>query len=442
MIGRRFEDVSVYDIERWPFEVINDNERPKFKVYYKNQELTLKPEEVSAEILKLLKETAESFINEEVTDAVITVPAYFSDSQRQATKDAAEIAGLNVLQLLNEPTAAAVAYGLNKKLKADENILVFDMGGGTFDTSILAIDKELFEVKSVGGSPHLGGEDFNNRILDYFMKEIEQQHGIDVSSDKVAISRLLKECEIAKIALSTSTVADVKVNSLFPGVDFTSTITRARFEDMNNDFFEKAIQIVEDTIKDANLTKDDIQEIVLVGGSTYIPKVQKMLQDCFNGKTLNRSVKPDEAVAFGAAVYASVLQGDDPNDFEMVLLDVTPTSVGTDLKGGIMNVLIEKNTPIPFIKTETYTTVVDDQSEVEIGVYEGEDTDVKKNNFLSTFCLTEIPRAKAGEPVITVTMQINADGILKVSAVNSMNGQEKSITIQEYKDRIQANADN
>lgn len=438
MIGRRFTELSDDDINRWPFEVVDDKNRPKLNVHYKGTEMKFKPEEISAHILKKLKSSAEKYLNAEVESAVITVPAYFTDSQRQATMDAAGIAGLQVLQLLNEPTAAAVAYGLQEKLNINQTVLVFDMGGGTFDVSILETDGKLFEVKAVGGDAHLGGEDFNNKLLDYFVREIDEKLSLDVSSDKTAISRLLKQCEKAKINLSTSEVADIKIKSLFKKIDFESTITRARFEELNAEAFEKAIKIVEETLLDAEMSVEDIDEVILVGGSTFIPKVQTMLQEFFDGKQLNKKVKPDEAVAYGAAVLASVLSGEQADDFEMVLLDVTPISLGTDLKDGKMNVIIKKNTPIPTEVSQLYTTVTDNQSRMEVGVYEGENEDIKDNKVLGNFCLTEIPPAKAGEPQIKVTMQINADGILKVSAINTMNDEEKSITIQEYEKRFNA----
>lgn len=421
---------------RWPFHIVDDHGKPKYEVLFKGNIERFSPEQISAAVLSKLKKTAEKFLNEAVTDAVITVPAHFTDAQRQATKDAAEIAGLNVLQLLNEPTAAAVAYGLSQKVTCDQNILVFDLGGGTFDVSILTIDNEVYDVKAVGGDNNLGGEDFNNKMLDHFIKEIQYTHNVDVSNDRAAIVCLLKECEVAKIALSRSTVADFNVN--FNGINFKSSITRARFEELNADFFDKAIKIVEETILEAKLQKSDIHEVVLVGGSTYIPRVQKMLQDCFNGKTLNKSIKPDEAVAYGAAVLAANLcssADDDDDDFDLVLLDVTPMSLGTDLKDDKMSVIISKNTPIPYEKTIDYTTVCDNQSLVKIGVYEGENEDVSKNNLLGDFHLAISP-AKAGEPCIKVTMEINANGILRVHAVNTLNDVENSIVIDEYKNRL------
>lgn len=436
LIGRRFEDIPDNDIKKWPFKVANEGGNPKYEVSYKNEGKMLSPQEISAAVLSKMKQSAENYLNEPVQDAVITVPAYFNDAQRQATKDAADIAGLNVLQLINEPTAAAIAYGLEEKLTSDQNVLVFDMGGGTFDVSILTIDNNVFEVKAVGGDTHLGGEDFNNKMLDYFLKEIEQKFGKELSSDKHAISRILVECEKAKIALSTSTVATLTFTSLFGDTDYSSTMTRACFEDINDDFFSKAFKILENTLSDARLEKADIHEIILVGGSTYIPKVQKLLKDFFGGKELNRKIKPDEAVAYGAAVFASILHGDDEDDNNLVLLDVTPLSLGIATIGEIMSKIVERNTTIPIKMDKPFTTTYDYQTAVRIDIYEGEDDDVKQNDLLGSFKLTGIPQALAGVPSIKVSIEIDADGILKVYAVEKSSGVENMITITEYKNRL------
>lgn len=440
MIGRKFENISKYDMKRWPFKVVNKANGPNFEVFYRNKTEIFSPEQISAAVLSKMKEIAENYLNDEVTHAVITIPAHFNDSQRQATRDAAAIAGLNVLQLINEPTAAAVAYGLKDKVSSEQNILVFDMGGGTFDVSILTIDGEMYDVRAVGGDTHLGGEDFNNKLLDYFMNEIKLKYNVDLSSDKFAISELLKQCELAKIALSSSTIAEVRVDSLFYGKAYKSSISRARFEELNQEFFKKAIKIVEETIIAAKLTKADINEVVLVGGSTYIPKVQSLLQNCFNGKALNKCIKPDEAVAYGAAIYASILHGEDAHDLDLVLLDVTPYSLGVEVKGEKLSKIVNRNTPIPINLTKPFITSEDYQTTIRVNIYEGEnELNVKKNNLLGYFMLTGIPPARVGVEKISISMEINADGILKVQAINASNGANNSIKIEEYKSRLSQN---
>lgn len=402
--------------------------------------MSFNPEQISGAVLSQMKRIAENYLNDAVTHAVITIPAHFNDSQRQATRDAAEIAGLEVLQLINEPTAAAVAFGLKGKVTSDQNILIFDMGGGTFDVSILCIDGDIYDVKAVGGDTHLGGEDFNNRMLDYFMDEIQREHGFDVSRDKNALSELLKQCEIAKITLSTREVANVQLDALIGGKDFRSSMTRACFEKLNQSFFDKAIELVEKTIASAKIMKSDIHEVVLVGGSTYIPKVRTMLEGCLNGKKLNTSIKPDEAVAYGAAVYASILHGVDVNDMNLVLLDVTPHSLGVavvqDGQEDVMSTIIKCNTPIPIKLSRGYTTLYDNQTSIKFRVYEGEDDNVNNNNLLGSYLVTGIPPEPAGKPDVQTTMEINADGILKVNSVNKSNFARGSIEIQEYKNRL------
>jgi heat shock 70kDa protein 1/2/6/8 len=424
LIGRRYADISQDDIKKLPFKVINQDGSPSVEVSIRNEQKIFSPEQISAAVLSKMKETAEEYLNDVVTEAVITVPAYFNDSQRQATKDAAEIAGLNVLRLLNEPTAAAIAYGLKEKVSSDQNILVFDMGGGTFDVSILKINGEIYEVKAVGGDTRLGGEDFNNKILGHFLKEIEQKYKMDLPSDNYAI-----RCEDAKIALSTAEVVDVRLSS-----DFKSSITRACFEDLNADFFKKAIKIVEDTIVQANLSKTDIHEVILVGGSTYIPKVQEMLQECFKGKALNRKIKPDEAVAYGAAVLASILSDDSDEVFDLLLLDVTPHSLGVEHGGGRFHKIINRNTLIPFeVSSTRFSVPKDNQTIVPINIYKGENELAIKNNLLGRFHLSGLTKAKAGEVKITVNFKIDEDGILKVTASESKSSVMNSLKVDVFK---------
>lgn len=436
LIGQTFEKVDADDIKRLPFKVTNKNGKPMYEVAYQGQRREFSPVQISAAVLMEMKRVAEEFLDEDVTDAVITVPARFNDSQRQATKDAAEIAGLKVLRLLSEPTAASIAYGLEAKVKSDQNVLVFDMGGGTFDVSILSIDGEMYFVKAIGGDIHLGGEDFNNKILDYFLNEIKRDHDLDLSENKVAISKLLRECETAKIALSTRTVASVQVKSLIAGSDFKSSMTRACFEDLNADFFKKAVKIVEKTIVDAKLKKTDIDEVVMVGGSTYIPKVREMLQECFPGKKLDTIVKPDEAVAHGAAVFASTLAGDEMEGNDLVLIDVTPRSLGVAHRGGFFYKLIHQGSPIPFQKScSMFSTAADNQTSVTIAVFEGESKWIAQNNLLGKFTLSGLTKAPARELRIKVLFEIDSDGILSVSAseLGSSSGESGKIRVDVFK---------
>lgn len=404
----------------------------------------LSPEEVSAEVLKEMRQIAVEYLNEDVYDAVITIPAHFNDSQRQATKDAAKIAGLNVLQLLNEPAASAFAYGMQNKLQTNENILVFDLGGGTFDVSILTVGQnDIYEVKAVGGDTHLGGEDFNNNMLDYFLNEINQKHSLDLTADRKAKSRLLKECEKAKIALSSSPVAKVHVKGIINGANFESNITRATFEDMNEQFFNDAIRKVDETIKNANITKYDIQEVLLVGGSTYIPKIQKMLLDYFDGKALNKSIKPDEAVAFGAAVFAANLRGEALDEHDMVLLDVTPLSLGIEYRGGLMHTLVQRNSTIPLkVTCNRFSTATDNQKSVRVKIFEGERKFVRDNKLLGKFSLTNLPPAPARKLKIEVTLEIDVNGILKVSAVEKATGNKNMIKVDAYKEGLGVDVEN
>lgn len=429
LIGRRSHEI-IEDKKHWPFEVIDDGGRPKVRVEYRGEKKTFFPEEISAMVLTKMKETAEAYLGNAVKDAVVTVPASFTDSQRQATRDAATIAGLNVLRIINEPTAAAMAYCLDKETCGEENILIFDLGGGSVDVSVLTYEQGIYEVKSTAGDMHLGGEDFDNRMVNHFIEEFKRRFKKDLSGNKRAVRRLKSACESAKKALGAVAEANIELDSLFEGIDLYTKITRARFEELCDDLFRGTLEPLEKAMLDSKFDKVQIDEIVLVGGSTRIPRIQKLIQNFFNGKELKKSINPDEAVACGAAIQAAILSGDRSEAIEdLLILDVTPYSFGIETTGGVMTTLIKRNSTIPKKETQVFSTYADNQSGLSINVYEGEKATAKDNNLLGKFVLTGISPAPRGVPQIQVAFSIDRNGVLNVSAIDQSTGNENRITI-------------
>ncbi|KAF9699515.1 hypothetical protein EKO04_002565 [Ascochyta lentis] len=433
LIGRRFDDETVKkDIQSWPFKVVAAGDSPMVQVEYLGETKQFSPQEISAMVLVKMKEVAETKLGKKVEKAVITVPAYFNDNQRQATKDAGAIAGLNVLRIINEPTAAAIAYGLGSgKSEKERNVLIYDLGGGTFDVSLLHIQGGVFTVKATAGDTHLGGSDFDTALLEHFKKEFTRKSKKDISTDPRALRRLRTACERAKRTLSNATQTTVEIDSLFDGEDFNANITRARFEDLNQKAFAGTLEPVAQVLKDAAIDKSKVDEIVLVGGSTRIPKIQKLLSDFFGGKKLEKSINPDEAVAYGAAVQAGILSGKatSAETADLLLLDVVPLSLGVAMEGNIFAPVVPRGNTVPTIKKRTFTTVSDNQQTVQFPVFQGERVNCEDNTSLGEFTLAPIPPMKAGDAVLEVVFEVDVNGILKVTATEKTSGRSANITI-------------